>query len=113
MVSTITVSGISDKLPPLMRKNIIDSITKNLPWENEIAWKESSSGNSFQGIEARTMMEKGKWRGRISISSRDMAHHEDIFHRLEGLTIMLAHNQLVCSTSNTAGIKFVTKVALQ
>ena len=67
-------------------------------------------GNS---ISATVEFNRGKWYGRIKMGSCDMGHHETIFLMLEGYTMSIASHQLVCSTSNSAGVKFATKIALR
>ena len=84
-----------------------------LPWEEEIKWTEKPGTGHGKGITATIDFNKGKWYGKIRIGSRDMNHHESIFLLLEGYTMSIASHQLVCSTHNSAGVKFTTKIALR
>ena len=113
VITTIEISGTSPQMPGNLRKNIVENVMKKLPWEQDIKWSDRPGTAAGRGITANVEFNKGKWYGKIRVGSRDMSHHEAIFLLLEGYTMSIASHQLVCSTSNSAGVKFTTKIALR
>ena len=100
-------------MPENLRKKIVEKVMKKLPWEQDVKWTDKPGSAAGKGIMANVEFNKGKWYGKIRVGSRDMSHHETIFLQLEGYAMSIASHQLVCSTYNSAGVKFTTKIALR
>ena len=62
---------------------------------------------------AKKELRNGRWNGRISIKSKNMQVHETAFNALEDFNLTMGGNPLSCKTTNSAGVQWVRRIALQ
>ena len=111
ITTTVTVSGVANKMSTQAADKVVAAIMKQLPWEDRIDW--SGSPPTGETVAARKELRNGKWNGRISIKSKDMQIHETAFNALEDFNLNMGGSPFSCKTANSAGVQWVRRIALQ